>query len=108
MGPSSAQHHLIQWSAPLSWSKWVQQSGARIWAGRSGIRLELDIHRLEFDHHWLFSAAEARERALCRAYEAFIEVHERALHAVHQWLELRQAREEADVERTESEAENER
>ncbi|KAL3098026.1 hypothetical protein niasHT_027571 [Heterodera trifolii] len=90
-----ADQSLILWSAPLSWSRWVRQNGTRRWAGRAGTKLWLDIHRLEFDHHWLFTGAELRERTLLRSFEAFVGTHEKALKAAKEWLMEKQAEEEA-------------
>uniref|UniRef100_A0A914GYI9 CC2D2A N-terminal C2 domain-containing protein n=1 Tax=Globodera rostochiensis TaxID=31243 RepID=A0A914GYI9_GLORO len=89
-----ADQPLFIWSAALSWSQWVRRSGTRQWARRAGTGLWLDVHRLEFDHHWLFTAAELHERALLRAFESFVGTHERALKAAKEWLTARQAEEE--------------
>uniref|UniRef100_A0A183BYG6 CC2D2AN-C2 domain-containing protein n=1 Tax=Globodera pallida TaxID=36090 RepID=A0A183BYG6_GLOPA len=89
-----ADQPLFIWSTALSWAQWVRRSGNRQWARRAGTGLWLDMHRLEFDHHWLFTAAELHERALLRAFESFVGTHERALKAAKEWLTAKQAEEE--------------
>lgn len=44
------QYQQTQWCPPMAWSQWVQQSGARRWAGRKatgGAKIKLFIQIIE-------------------------------------------------------------
>ncbi|KAL7079662.1 hypothetical protein ACQ4LE_001343 [Meloidogyne hapla] len=74
------------WRNPVKDEEWLKLSENRRWATQRPTGLWLDLQDLEFDHHWLFTRAEAAERELVAAYDAWVEVHQQVLNLVKQWL----------------------
>uniref|UniRef100_A0A1I8AZW0 Retrotransposon protein, putative, unclassified n=1 Tax=Meloidogyne hapla TaxID=6305 RepID=A0A1I8AZW0_MELHA len=70
--------------------EWLKLSENRRWATQRPTGLWLDLQDLEFDHHWLFTRAEAAERELVAAYDAWVEVHQQILDLVKKWLTLKE------------------
>ena len=97
---------LLQWRAPLGWNDWLRQSGTRRLASQPPTGLWLDLQGIQFDHHWLFTRAEAAERELLAAFDAWAEVHQQVLGAVKSWLTLRQREAEEVPKNGETEEEN--
>jgi hypothetical protein len=87
---SNNNSHQLFWRDPLPWRHWLEQSGTRRWAAQRPTGLWLDLQGIEFDHHWLFTRAEAVQRELFGAFDGWAEVHQQMLGAVKEWLAFRQ------------------
>ncbi|KAF7632953.1 CC2D2AN-C2 domain-containing protein [Meloidogyne graminicola] len=78
------------WQKPISSVEWLKLTENRRWANQRQTGLWIDLQDIEFDHHWLFTRAEAAERELLAAYDAWVEVHQQVLNLVKSWFSIRE------------------
>lgn len=74
----------VEYTKAQNWDEWEKQRGRR---ATHFFQFDIDVNRVEFDHHWLFSVEDALARQVRNLHRELEETGERALEQMKRYLE---------------------
>lgn len=80
---------LVDYSKAQNWDEWEKQKGRH---PHRYFQFNIDVNRVEFDHHWLFSVEDSLAREVRNFHREFEACGERTLELMQQFLRLQQRR----------------